>query len=80
MTAGLDQPGGPRRLNWRRGRYAEATRLAAAVAEALAPAGHPGAGAQFLAALRTDFPRHTAFRRELDTATKDQPTRKTGRR
>jgi len=63
-----------------RGRYAEAARLAAAVAEALALAGHPDAGAEFLATLRTDFPRHTAFRRELDTATKDRPTRKTGPR
>lgn len=51
-----------------RGAYARVAELAAACAETLALRQDTTAGEAFLAQVRARYPRHVAFRRELDTA------------
>jgi hypothetical protein len=51
-----------------RGAYARVAELAAACAETLALRQDATAGEAFLAQVRARYPRHVAFRRELDTA------------
>jgi hypothetical protein len=55
--------------NKHRGAYARVAELAVAYAESLTVCHDTAAGVTFLAQLRAHYPRHVAFRGELDTAT-----------
>lgn len=59
--------------NKHRGAYQRVAVLAVAYAEALALAADQAAGAAFIAATRSRYPRHVAFRDELDRATAASP-------
>lgn len=56
-----------------RGQYAEAARLVACCAEAIALKEGADAGTLFTAQRRDRYPRHVAFRRELDLAVRQTP-------
>ena len=56
-----------------RGAYQRVAVLAIAYAEALTLAGNPAAGAAFITGTRGRYPRHVAFRTELDRATAASP-------
>ena len=62
-----------------RGAYARAASLAFAHAEALAGVGRTAQARDYLAAVRARFPRHTAFRGELDAAATSSTLRVKGR-
>jgi hypothetical protein len=53
-----------------RGAYARAAEIAVAYAESLTMCHDAAAGVTYLAQLRAQYPRHVAFRGELDTATR----------
>lgn len=53
-----------------RGAYARVAELAAAYAETLAMCQDPAASEAFITAIRARYPRHVAFRSELDAATR----------
>ncbi len=59
--------------NKHRSAYQRVAVLAVAYAEALALAGNQAAGAAFLTGTRSRYPRHVAFRDELDRATAASP-------
>jgi hypothetical protein len=59
--------------NKHRGAYQRVSVLAVAYAEALTLAGDPSGGAAFVAGVRGRYPRHVAFRTELDRATRESP-------
>lgn len=56
-----------------RGAYQRAAALLVACAEALALAGRQAAAAELVTTVRDRYPRHVAFRRELDQATRSSP-------
>jgi hypothetical protein len=56
-----------------RGAYQRVAVLAVAYAEALALAENPASGAAFITGTRARFPRHVAFRDELDRSTSESP-------
>jgi len=59
--------------NKHRGAYRRVAVLAVAYAEALTLAGDPSGGAAYVADVRGRYPRHVAFRTELDRASNDSP-------
>ena len=59
--------------NQHRGAYQRVAILAVAYAEALTLAGNPAGGAAFITGTRGRYPRHVAFRTELDRATRESP-------
>lgn len=56
-----------------RGAYQRVAVLAVAYAESLTLAGDPSGAAAYVAGVRARYPRHTAFRSELDRATRESP-------
>ena len=59
--------------NKHRGTYQQVAVLAVAYAEALTLSGDPSGGAAFVTGIRGRYPRHVAFRTELDRATGESP-------
>jgi hypothetical protein len=59
--------------NKHRGAYQRVAVLTVAYAEGLTLAGDPSGGTAYVAGVRDRYPRHTAFRTELDRATAESP-------